>query len=164
MSRVPCLVSRVPCTGRRNCRKDIGARALARPRHRCARVEERGKRKRKREREGREGGRAAKCAISRWRMCVSVSANRDSSSNGARPMAADSRAPANARHIVIAGCGPVGAASGSGEEIESAVRATRLSASLVRRSSLSDSVVFSRRSLYRSVTSFVRHVTLSNSR
>lgn len=34
-----------------------------------------------------------------------------------------------------------------GEEDESAVRAKRLSASLVRRSSLSDTVVFSRRSL-----------------
>lgn len=85
-------------------------------------------------------------ARARARTCVYVSANRDPSSNGARPMAARDCAPASARHIVIAGCGSVGAASG-GEEVESAVRATRLSASLVRRSSLSDSVVFSRRSL-----------------
>lgn len=106
-------------------------------------------RKRERERGGeREGGRAAKCATfrARARTCVYVPANRDPSSNGARPMTARDCAPASARHIVIAGCGPVGAASG-GEEVESAVRATRLSASLVRRSSLSDSVVFSRRSL-----------------
>lgn len=105
--------------GRRDGRKDI-ARA-------SRDVDERGKErekereKREEEREGRRANREPSVRLG-GRVCVvSVSANRDPSSNGARPIAAQYGALANARHIVIAGCGPVGAASGGGEEIESAV-------------------------------------------